>query len=306
MPELVALTGATGFIGTALTNSFSQAGIKVRALSRKTRASDKSVEWVQGDMHSPLALEKLVKDADTVIHCAGNVRGKSKQEFLSINQVGTENLLAACKNQKNIQRFLLISSLAAKQPHLSWYAFSKHAAEQTLSAYKNNFPSSTVFRPTAVYGPGDKEIRPLLKGIKMGLLVKPDAKTNFSLIHINDLVSAINLWARHPTPVNGVYELDDGTANGYNWDKLIDLAQQHWGKSVHSISIPIGLLKILANTNLKIARLLRYSPMLTPGKVCEILYPDWVCDNSDLSSALKWHPSIQLSHAMQEPSLLDL
>ena len=306
MPELVALTGATGFIGTALTNIFSQAGIKVRALSRKTRISDKSLEWVQGDMHSPLALKRLVQNADTVIHCAGNVRGKSKQEFLSINQVGTENLLAACKNEKNIQRFLLISSLAAKHPHLSWYAYSKHAAEQTLLANKNNFSSSTVFRPTAVYGPGDKEIRPLLKGLKMGLLVKPDAKTNFSLLHINDLVSAINLWASHPTPINGTYELDDGTANGYNWSKLIDLAQQHWGKSVYSISIPIGFLKILANTNLKIARLLHYSPMLTPGKVNEILYPDWVCDNSDLSTAIKWQPSIHLSHAMQEPSLLDL
>jgi len=306
MPELVALTGATGFIGTALTNTFSQAGIKVRALSRKKRVSNNSVEWIEGDMHSPLALKKLVQDADTVIHCAGNVRGKSKLEFLSINQGGTENLLTACKEQKNIQRFLLISSLAAKQPDLSWYAFSKHAAEQTLLSYKDHIPSSTVFRPTAVYGPGDKEIRPLLKGIKMGLLARPAAKTNFSLIHINDLVSAINLWARHPTAVNGVYELDDGTANGYNWDKLIDLAQQHWGKSVFSISVPIGLLKILANTNLKIARLLRYSPMLTPGKVREILYPDWVCDNSDLSTAIEWHPSIQLSQAMQDPSLLDL
>jgi nucleoside-diphosphate-sugar epimerase len=306
MPELVALTGATGFIGTALLNSFTRTGIKVRALSRQAKPDSDLVEWVTGDLNSPQALRTLIDGADTIIHCAGVVRGKSNEEFLANNSTGTANLIAACDGQSEIKRFLLISSLAAKHPELSWYAFSKYKAEQALKSGRNKLPGWTILRPTAVYGPGDKEIRPLLQAMKMGLLTVPNTNSKFSLIHINDLVIAIMLWATQTTPVEGVYELDDGTANGYNWEKLIELAKSNWGKSVFKIPIPVTLLKMLAITNLGLAKLFQYSPMLTPGKIQEITHPDWTCDNTLISSTLNWHPSIQLSDAMQDPSLLQL
>ena len=306
MPELVALTGATGFIGTALLNAFTHSGVKLRALSRQAKPDSELVEWVTGDIGSPQALRLLVDGADTIIHCAGVVRGKSLDDFLAINHIGTANLIKACEGQSQIQRFLLISSLAAKHPELSWYAYSKHKAEQSLESAGNDLPGRTIFRPTAVYGPGDREIRPLLLAMKMGLLTAPNIKSKFSLIHINDLVAAIMLWASQATSVEGVYELDDGTANGYNWKKLMELAKSNWGKSVLKIPVPIILLRMLAITNLGLARLFQYSPMLTPGKIREITHPDWICDNTAISSALNWQPSIKLSDAMQDPSLLQL
>jgi nucleoside-diphosphate-sugar epimerase len=142
--------------------------------------------------------------------------------------------------------------------------------------------------------------------MKTGLLPAPNIESRFSLIHINDLVSAILLWSALTVPVKGVYELDDGEANGYNWLKLIELARLNWGQTVIKIPIPVILLKMLAISNLGLARLLHYSPMLTPGKIREITYPDWTCDNTAISSALNWQPTIQLSDAMQDPSLLQL
>ncbi len=68
MPELVALTGATGFIGTALLNTFTESGVKVRALSRQVRTNSNLVEWVKGDLDSPEALHSLVHNVDTNIH----------------------------------------------------------------------------------------------------------------------------------------------------------------------------------------------------------------------------------------------
>jgi nucleoside-diphosphate-sugar epimerase len=305
MSGLVALTGATGFIGTALLNSFAKSGRKVRALSRQARINNELVEWVTGDLESPQALQNLVDGADLIIHCAGTVRGKSIDEFLTINDGGTASLIAACKQQARQRRFLLISSLAARQPELSWYAFSKSKAEQTLKSQASNM-SCTIFRPTAVYGPGDKEIRPLLQAMRLGLLPVPNTESRFSLLHVNDLVLAIMQWSASSTPIKGVYELDDGTANGYNWATLVDLAKQVWGRSVLKVPIPLALLNMLATTNLGLARLFHYSPMLTPGKVREITHPDWVCDNSALSRVLDWRPSIQLADAMQDPSLLQL
>ncbi len=305
MPELVALTGATGFIGTALLGALVHSGKKVRALSRRPKKNTASVEWITGDLTSARSLRDLVDGADFIIHCAGIVRGKSMNEFLHVNDGGTASLLAACRQQTKQRRFLLISSLAARQAELSWYASSKFRAEQTLRSNGGDM-ACAVFRPTAVYGPGDKEIRPLLQAMKIGLLPVPNIHSRFSLLHINDLVAAIMLWLGSATALSGVYELDDGKAKGYNWTVLAELARQVWGRSVIKIPIPVALLNILATTNLGLARLFHYSPMLTPGKVRELTHPDWVCDNTALSGELGWQPAIQLADAMRTPTLLQL
>lgn len=305
MAELVALTGATGFIGSSLLSSLVNSGRKVRALCRRTRTNGARTEWITGDLHSPRALSELVDGAEIIIHCAGTVRGKSEQEFLSINNEGTANLLSACKEKSQQRRFLLISSLAAREPDLSWYARSKSMAEQTLNLHGENM-TRTVFRPTAVYGPGDREIRPLLRAMKAGLLPFPNIETKISLLHINDLISAIFTWINLSSTLDGVYELDDGAANGYNWDAMAALAREHWQRSVLKVPVPVRLLNMIAITNLGLARLLHYSPMLTPGKIREIVHPDWTCNNSAISSYLGWQPTIQLSDAMKNPSLLQL
>ena len=82
MPKLVAVTGATGFIGNVLVQKLAQDGWTVRALTRSHRSSDnKSIHWIQGDLDDITALHHLVNDVAFVIHCAATVRGRSFQEF---------------------------------------------------------------------------------------------------------------------------------------------------------------------------------------------------------------------------------
>ena len=305
MPQLVALTGATGFVGGAILSELRSSNVQVRALSRQSRPDSDSVSWLQGGLHQPHILQQLVEDADVVIHCAGAVRGRSLKEFVSINNTGTINLRNACLQQSMPRRFLHISSLAAREPQLSWYAKSKRMAEAELLARPG--PSTiTILRPTAIYGPGDKEIRPLLRSLKVGFLTAPAVPSNFSLLHVHDLVAAIKKWLALQDFPGGVYELDDGSANGYNWESLIQLTNQVWGKSVFKISVPLALLEHVARMNLKFSGILNYSPMLTPGKVAEITHPDWVCDNRPLLEKLKWEPAIRLADAMNAPDLLQL
>ncbi len=301
----MAVTGATGFIGKSILADLVRGGYQVKALSRQAQQDSESVRWIVGDLHSLSQLNTLVEDVDTVIHCAGAVRGKSLQEFVSINNTGSMNLLSACKTQ-NIQRRLLhISSLAAREPQLSWYAKSKKMAEAELLVRKSNV-LTTVFRPTALYGPGDKEIKPLLKSLKAGFLPAPNTNSQFSLLHINDLLLAVRMWLEAESFSGDIFELDDGSPNGYNWQGLIQLTNQVWGKSVVRIPVPISLLKVFAEINLKMARRFNYSPMLTPGKVREIMHSNWVCDNRPLTEKLGWLPTITLADAMNTPDLLQL
>jgi nucleoside-diphosphate-sugar epimerase len=299
MPALVALTGASGFIGRAILKKLVKRGYKVRALVRKPQPDTESVQWIQGDLSNTAALQELVKDVVAIIHCAGQVRGNSLEAFVHTNVEGTKNLVCAATDQAAKPRFLLISSLAARQPELSWYAKSKQMAEQTLAEDAGNM-QWTAFRPTAVYGPGDKEIKPIFNATRYGFLPVVGKPTNyFSLLHVKDFVSAIQCWLELNTSTNGIFELDDGKPGGYSYQSLATIAQEVWQRPVRCFSIPLTLVRLVANTNLWLSRLLHYAPMLTPGKVRELQHPNWLCDNKPLMHALPcWHPSVNLRDAL--------
>ena len=327
MPGPVALTGATGFIGKTLLQQLADAGWQVRALTRRPRAPHKNTQWIPGDLGDAAALRELVRDAVAVIHCAGVVRGNSPAVFHYTNTRGTVNLVDAASQQAMPPRFLLISSLAAREeisknrggmpprfllipslaarePHLSWYASSKYQAEQALAERAGAMPW-TVFRPTAVYGPGDREISPLFRATRRGFLpMVGRGPARFSLIHVEDLAAAVLGWLVTDLPAGGIYELHDGTPGGYDRDELARIASAVWGRPVRPVALPASLAALVAGINLRLSRLCRYAPMLTPGKVRELTHPDWVCDNAPLTKALPdWQPRVRLRDALYTATL---
>jgi len=299
MTNAVAITGATGFIGRTLLHRLAGGPWQIRALRRR-RDHDPvhGVQWIQGDLHDIEALRQLTENASAVIHCAGRVRGRNSGQFYRGNVEGTANLVRACAG-KPAPRFLLISSLAARQPAISWYAESKKQAEKALSELAGNMPW-TVFRPTAVYGPGDRELSPLFHLSRYGILPVPGTDgARFSFLHVDDLVAAMLCWLDSHDPVKGIFELDDGLPGGYDGHQLATITAQAVGRRVHTLKVPPPLLSMTAFLNLWLAGILRYSPMLTPGKVRELLHPDWKCDNGPLYEALPaWQPRISLSDAL--------
>jgi len=289
----IAFTGATGFIGTSLLKELRSLDLKVRALTRRPRSDDGNIEWITGDLHDLESLKLLVKDVRVVIHCAGVVRGHSWDEFFHTNVDGTANLIGLLTELKPHPRLLFISSLAARQPGLSWYASSKRLAEAKVEEYSGVIPW-TIFRPTAVYGPGDRELKPLFRAMQRGLLPMLGNPTHrVTLLYIDDLIAAIKHWISAPDTPCGTYELADGTAEGYDYYGLAAIAGDVWQKPVRVVPFPALIGYLIAGINLMLARIFRYAPMLTPGKVRELTYPDWHCDNSAAEGALSgWHPRV--------------
>ena len=60
------------------------------------------------------------------------------------------------------------------------------------------------------------------------------------------------------------------------------------------VKLPRTLLDIAAGANLLFSSLLGYSPMLTPGKVRELVQPDWLCDNREFTDVTGWKPRFNL------------
>lgn len=289
----IALTGATGFIGTSLLKELRGHKLKVRALTRRPHANDDNIEWITGDLHNLESLKLLLKEVRIVIHCAGVVRGHSRDEFFHTNVEGTANLIDLLAEMDPRPRFLFISSLAAREPGLSWYASSKRTAEMKVEQY-SDVMSWTIFRPTAVYGPGDRELKPLFRTMQRGLLpVLGNPAHRVTLLYIDDLVSAVKHWIAASDPACGTYELADGTAEGYDYYGLATIAGDIWHKRVRVIPFPAVIGYLIAGMNLMLAKIFRYAPMLTPGKVRELTFPDWRCDISAAEKGLQgWHPRV--------------
>lgn len=298
MPGIIALTGATGFIGSEILSGLVKNGYKIRALTRRPRINEESIQWIHGDLNNKTALLELVQDVDVVIHCAGSVRGSSLKAFVRTNVDGTSNLIQAAALQKIKPRFLLISSLAARESGLSWYAQSKFMAEQAVACYPGK--QWTIFRPTAVYGAGDKELKPVFSATRHGILpVVGSPLNNFSLLHVDDLVAAIQYWLSTKAFSNGIYEIDDGNPGGYSYQSIATITGEIWGNSVSCVTLPTSFVRLIAHLNLWLANIFQYAPMLTPGKVRELHHPNWLCDNRPLIKALPgWQPRITLRDAL--------
>ena len=98
---VIALTGATGFVGKRFIEIALQMKMEVRALTRRPQVSMKGVTWIEGDLNNKTALGHLVKDIDTVIHMAGVVKALNWGGFKEVNIIGTRNLIEAFKNKPN-------------------------------------------------------------------------------------------------------------------------------------------------------------------------------------------------------------
>jgi nucleoside-diphosphate-sugar epimerase len=299
----VALTGATGFIGQVLLKHLSGRGLRVKALYRPSSSpppeSTDSVDWQAGTLKDKYSLRALVTGADTIIHCAGAVRGRTLEQFREVNTEGVERTVQVAIEQ-DVKHFILMSSLAAREPRLSPYAASKKQGEEVLARYSKKIAWSIV-RPPAVYGPGDREMQPLLNLIKRGIVpVIGDRNGRFSLIHVDDLAKAtICLLQSGPLQHGQCFELHDGHAGGYTWQQIAMIATSLNGKKPRCISIPRFLMRSAGLANLFWSGLIGYKPMLTPGKVREIFHPDWVCDNTSIIGAIGWQPEILFEEGLR-------
>jgi len=177
----IAITGASGHIGSNLCSALISEGHEVRALINRTSKSldGLPVEKIQGNILEKKSLEPLIAGSDIVIHLAAtiSIRGINEQDLLSININGTKNILEVI-NKIPVKRFIHFSSihaltqepydevldetrtLALKDPIL--YNRSKAWSEQLVLEAINKGMDGLIINPTSVIGPND--FRPSLVG----------------------------------------------------------------------------------------------------------------------------------------------
>ncbi|WP_294391944.1 NAD-dependent epimerase/dehydratase family protein [uncultured Sphingomonas sp.] len=279
----LAITGGTGFVGSHLIERAVAAGHAIRALARRSQSERPGVSWIEGALDRPDALARLVEGCEAVIHVAGVING-SPDAFRLGNIVGTEAMLDAAAGA-GITRFIHISSLAAREPQLSAYGWSKRESEDPVIAAGGDW---TIIRPPAIYGPRDREMLELFRLARRRVVPLPPGG-RLSVIHVTDLCDLI-LACLHRADSHGrTFEPDDGRPGGWGTTELARAI----GTAVGTKVLPLPLSRRLLVGVSAAERLVRgRKAKLTRDRINYFTHPDWTASAHALPPAELWQPRI--------------
>jgi dihydroflavonol-4-reductase len=286
---VIAVTGATGFIGRHLVARLAASGRRVRAIVRPgsrhmppPEAHDTRVVALT-DARLPAALE----DVDIVVHLAGCVRARSVDEFTRTNVDGTR---AVARGAAAAGAWLVhVSSLAAAGPAPPTAPRDEHDRPAPITPYGVSKLDGeravvdtdrlrwTILRPGVVYGPQDASVLTLFRMADRGLLPlvgRPTAAYTF--IHIDDMIRALE--AAIDTPSNGRV-IFVGHALPVTARSLVEQIRAAVGRQSLIVPVPLVVTRAAAAlcelTTQVTGRLLpldrwRYAELASAGFVCRV------------------------------------
>lgn len=289
---IIALTGGSGFVGSSVIKHAVEAGYQVRALARRPQPAQANVSWIDGALDTPAALARLVEGADAVLHIAGVVNAPDRAGFAAGNIAGTQAMIDASM-AVGVDRFVHVSSLAAREPGLSNYGWSKAESEALVSASPLAW---TIVRPPAVYGPGDMEMLDTFRIAKLGIAVMPPPG-KMSVIHVDDLARLLLVLATQDAGRLTI-EPDDGTPGGWTHADFLGGAI---GKAVGQRVLPLPLPRTILSLAARIDGLLRGpKAKLTADRVGYMCHPDWTVDPAKRPDPALWLPRIDTVHGLAQ------
>ena len=222
-----AVTGASGFIGRALTNHLRASGAAVRALSRRhpTGKDGQGVQWFQGDLLDAdrMALRTFLDDTDVLFHCAAELSDESAMENVHVE--GTRRLIDDARGR--VRHWVQLSSCGVYGPVREGlvteasaldpsdpYECTKLIAEQLVrqSAGEGAF-TATVLRPSNVYGETmpNPSLRAWVGAVERGwffFIGKPGSTATY--VHVDDVAEALCRCAEDDRARGGIYNLCAG------------------------------------------------------------------------------------------------
>lgn len=308
--EIIALTGASGFVGGHVLRLLVRKRRRVRVLVRDParlrvpQGGAGEVEILTGGLEDTEALKALVRGVAVVVHVAGAIAACRREDFFRVNVEGSRNLALAA-GAEGTGKFVFVSSLAAREPALSAYAASKRLAEEAVrEAAAETGMRTVILRPPAVYGPGDRATLPLFDQLTRSVAILPGhARQRLSLIHVEDLAAALVHLALMPAnEATGdvPLEIDDGRKGGYAWADLAKAAARATGRPRRLLHLPRGLVRAAGAGAGLLSRLLGRPFVLSAEKANELYHDDWVARSPKVQERTDWTPRLQFAEGFRD------
>ena len=282
--HLLAMTGATGFVGGATMRQAIDAGWHIRALTRRPQPAREGVTWIAGALDRPDSLAEMAAGSDVVMHIGGVVNVPTRAAFEAGNATATRHVVDAAR-AAGVTRFVHVSSLAAREPDLSDYGWSKARAEVIV---RDSGLDWTIVRPPAVFGPGDTEMLDLFRMARRGIALLPPSG-RMSAIYVDELARLlVALAADRSTSIGAIYEPDDGRPQGWSHRSFARAIGRAVGRNhVATLAIPMTVLKAGGRIDTFVRR---SRAKLTPDRARYIAHPDWVAAPGAHPPTTLWRP----------------
>jgi NADH dehydrogenase len=207
----ILLTGATGFIGKALTRHFFETDYQIRVLIHPAGKSPDlpkgiPVEAAVSGLNDSRGLRAALVDVDFVYHLASQEALGARGNLLETDIQGTKNLVSACE-EAEVERFFYLSHLGADRASAYPVMTAKAIAEDHI---KKSSLDYTILRTGLVYGPNDRFTTALASLIQRIPLVFPIPEKGDTLVQplwIEDLASILTWSLDNPKTKRELFEI---------------------------------------------------------------------------------------------------
>jgi nucleoside-diphosphate-sugar epimerase len=317
MKDKLLITGASGFLGYHLIEAALLQDYEVYAGVRKSSNTkhllNDKVHVVEMDLSDTGRTKNVLEQngINYIIHAAALTKAKTESDYNFSNALLTRNLaIAATEAHIAIKKFVFISSLAAMGPSangepvkeadipqpLTWYGKSKLLAEKYLREI-NNLPFIGL-RPTAVYGPREKDLLLLIKSVNKGIEVYiGNGEQKLSFIYVKDL-AALAINSLSSKIIGEFYNISDGEV--YNRYAFADAAKRATHKKTIRLQLPLGLITTVAAGMDALYVRSSKTPVLNKDKIKELTAADWSCSIVKSQKDLGFVPVYNLESGMAE------
>lgn len=331
----ILITGASGFIGSFLCEEGLKRGMETWAGMRE----HSSRKWLQQEKLNFAFLDMTRADVlrdqlskykekvgkwDVIVHAAGATKCLDKEDFDRNNFDCTKNLVDALDALDMMpEQFLYVSSLSVlgpvretlknddyeemlatdePQPNTA-YGLSKAKSEKWLKEFFASKPgcSYTIFRPTGVYGPREKDYFIMAKSIKQHTdFAVGYQKQVITFVYVRDIVGAIFAAIGKGDVANGkIYHVSDGC--NYDSRRFSDLIQEELGvKNVLHIKAPLWFLKAVCTVSEAFSHITHQMSALNGDKYNIMKQRNWKCDITPLKDDLGFTPEWPLERGVKE------
>lgn len=254
--QLIALTGATGFIGRHLLHALSARGYRVRVLLRRPVAVPEGASGaVVGDLSRPMNMAAALAGVDAIVHSAGlahAMSGTPEDDFRTSNTEATRRL-AECAARARVRRFVFLSSIRAQSgPGAAGtlsetdapvptdaYGRSKLAAEAALAEIGLDW---VALRPVLVYGAGVKGNMAAL--LRLARTPYPLPLAGFtarrSLVSVDNLAAAVATALAAPAPIGRALVVAEPDA--LSLPEMIGALRLGLDRAPKLVAVPRGLI----------------------------------------------------------------
>lgn len=299
------ITGSNGFVGSALANKLKE-NYKVTCLVRhgsNISLLPENIEIKYIDYNNTVAIMRLLRKQDVLIHTAALTRAKSWQQFKQVNIDLTEKLIEIYNKTTSLKQFIFISSQAAAGPApdkstpklesdecypVTMYGRSKLLAENLIKE-KAEKPW-TIIRPVSVFGPGDKDFLQYFRLIKKHLAMFIGfRKKYYDFIFVDDLIEMISKTINNEKAYNETF-FARGT-DTLSIQQFVHNIQSVMNTRVLRLHVPQFLLYPIALVSEILTVFSHRPPIINREKIKEFKQDNWIVSRDKAKKILNFETS---------------